>query len=114
LETVHGTTTAEVNMPELEKTMFAGTEQPQAADWASLFTTNLERQHVEELLEAHGWMGETNAIVGVKLTPDNTKVNTARSGPLAPCCQREWSRTILSQRAQSTGSGRSWPEPQET
>ncbi len=98
LETVHGTTTAEVSMPELEKTMFAGTEQPQAADWVSLFTTNLERQHVEELLEAHGWTGETNAIVGVKLTSDNTKVNTARlilvgawgEGPVRIQAQKVW------------------------
>jgi hypothetical protein len=98
LETVHGTTTTEVNMPELERAMFAGTEQPQAADWASLFTTNLERQHMEELLEAHGWTGETNAIIGVKLTPDNTKVNTARlilvgawgEGPVRIQAQKVW------------------------
>ncbi len=41
-------------MKEMEKGMFAGAEQPQAADWASLFTVSLERQHVEELLETHG------------------------------------------------------------
>jgi hypothetical protein len=55
-------------MPEMDKGMFAGAEQLQAVDWASLFTVSLERQHVEELLETHGWTGETNAIISVKLS----------------------------------------------
>jgi hypothetical protein len=53
---------------------------------------------VEELLETHGWTGETNAIIGVKLTPDNTRVNSARpilvgawgDGPIRIQAQKIW------------------------
>jgi hypothetical protein len=82
----------------MEKGLFAGSEQPHAADWATLFTTSLEKQQVEELFEAHGWEGEASGAVGLHLSPDNTKVQTARlllagtwgEGPVTIQAQKIW------------------------
>jgi predicted alpha/beta hydrolase family esterase len=44
-----------------EVPFFAGSEQPHVANWATHFTTNLQKQNVEELFVAHvcsGVLGE--------------------------------------------------------
>lgn len=82
----------------MEKGLFTGSEQPNADDWATLFVTSFEKQHVEELFEAHGWEGEASGAVGLRLSPDNTKIRAARlllggswgEGPVTIQAQKIW------------------------
>lgn len=85
-------------MPELEKGLFTSGDQLQAADWASVFTCSFEKQAVEELFETHGWVGEATSVVGLRLSPDNTRVASARlilagawgEGPVTVQAQKIW------------------------
>ncbi len=53
---------------------------------------------MEELFEAHGWEGEASGAVGLRLSPDNTKVQTVRlllagtwgEGPVTIQAQKIW------------------------
>ncbi len=75
-----------------------GNEQPNADDWATLFVISFEKQHMEELFEAHGWEGEASGVVGLRLSPDNTKIGAARlllggswgEGPVTIQAQKIW------------------------
>ena len=42
-------------MPDIERAAFSGKDTITGPEWATLSTTSMEQQAVEEFLEAHGW-----------------------------------------------------------
>lgn len=65
-------------MPELDKALFAGRDLVSLTDWTKLSTTDLNKSAVDEFLEGFGWDQQAAACVGVRLSPDNTRVLGAR------------------------------------
>jgi hypothetical protein len=91
-------------MPEMEKGLFSGTDQPLATDRATLFITSLEKQQIEELFETHGWEGEASEAVGLRLSPDNTRVQVARLLIAGAVGQRTDSNPSPEEMADSSGT----------
>ena len=64
-------------MPEIERAAFSGKDAITGPEWATLSITSMGQQAVEEFLEAHGWDQRAAGVVGLKLSPDNSKVMAA-------------------------------------
>jgi hypothetical protein len=71
-------------MPEIDKTLFAGKEPISAEEWATLTTTGMGQQAVEDFLEGFGWDQKAAGTVGLRLTPDNTGVASAQLALTGP------------------------------
>ena len=65
-------------MPDIEKAAFGGRDPITGAEWSTLSTPSMGQQAVEEFLEAQGWDQRAAGVVGLKLSPDNSKIMAAR------------------------------------
>ncbi len=62
-----------VNMPELEKSLFTGENEP-PDDLGKYEVTNFNSD-VDEILRKTGWKGKVYGCIGLQLSPDNIRVN---------------------------------------
>ncbi len=65
-------------MPEIDRQLFRGKDLLDLEDWQKVSAPDLSPRSVGQVLERHEWSGKAAATVGVKLSADNTEVESAR------------------------------------
>ncbi len=70
--------TASAGMPVIDRQLFTGRDEPTETDWISVSAPDTSNRAVAAVLERHGWERKGAAAIGLKLSPDNTAVSSAR------------------------------------
>ena len=65
-------------MPDIDKQLFRGKDPLDLEDWKKVSAPDLSPKSVSQALGKHEWSGKAAATVGIKLSADNTEVDSAR------------------------------------
>lgn len=65
-------------MPDIDRQLFRGKDSLSLEDWQKVAAPDLSPRSISQILEKHEWSGKAAAAVGLRLTADNTRVDSAK------------------------------------